>query len=156
MCSEGWRGIVSFIAAIQHETGASTNTSGRRQLKTDGDEELSHTTKPLHEVYRWWIDEVVDLKKPKIQMADLQDTTESLIIDTQPWAIGTRYIETGVYHSWQKPSPRLHKGASLIIPYVVAECKTQAHTYIERHNQVAGILCMNICAKYGLEIPKFW
>lgn len=28
--------------------------------------------------------------------------------------------------------------------------------YTRRHNQVAGIVYSNICATYGLDVPKFW
>ena len=58
-------------------------------------------------------------------------------------------------HIRQDPRRRLSKEASQTVQHIVAGCKMQAGiAYIERHNQVAGIVYRNICAVYGLEVPK--
>ncbi|KAF7649100.1 hypothetical protein LDENG_00146690 [Lucifuga dentata] len=73
----------------------------------------------------------------------------------QEQALSTRSIEAGVYHSRQDPWCRLCKDAPETVQHIVALCKMLAGTaYTERHNQVAGIVYRNICAKYRLEVPK--
>lgn len=73
---------------------ASANTSGRNDLKTDGDEEVSWKTKPFLETYHQQIDEVNFETK-----------------------------EAGVYHSQQDPSCRLCKGVPETVQHIVAGCK---------------------------------
>jgi len=69
-------------------------------------------------------------------------------------ALSTTAIEGGVYHIRQDPRCRLWKETS--VQHTVAWCKMQAGTaYIRKcHDKVAGIVCRNICAEYGLEVRK--
>jgi len=70
-------------------------------------------------------------------------------------ALSTRVIEAWVYHIRQDPRCRLCKEASETVQPIVVGCKMQAGmAYMERYNQVAGIVYRNICADYGLEVPK--
>ncbi|KAF7659584.1 hypothetical protein LDENG_00296340 [Lucifuga dentata] len=73
----------------------------------------------------------------------------------QEQALSTRSIEAGVYHTRQDPQCRLCKDTPETVQHIVAGCKMLAGTaYTEKHNQVAGIVYRNICAEYGLEVPK--
>ncbi|KAF7648062.1 hypothetical protein LDENG_00162600 [Lucifuga dentata] len=70
----------------------------------------------------------------------------------QEQALSTRSIEAGVYHSRQDPRCRQCKDAPETVQHIVAGCKMLAGTaYTERHS---GIVYRNICAVYGLEVPK--
>ena len=41
------------------------------------------------------------------------------------------------------------------VQHIIAGCKILAGSaYMERHNQVAGIVYRNICTQYGIEVPK--
>ncbi|KAF7652694.1 hypothetical protein LDENG_00093610, partial [Lucifuga dentata] len=87
--------------------------------------------------------------------ADLKDSTEALIMAAQEQVLSTRSIEAGVHHSRQDPWCRLCKDAPETVQHIVAGCKMLAGTaYTERHNQVTGTVYRNICAEYGLEVPK--
>ena len=90
-----------------------------------------------------------------LEKAGLTDSTEALILAEQEQALGTRWIDAGLYHTRQDPRCRLCKDASETVQHIVAGCKMQAGTaYTERHNQVAGIVYRNICSEYGLDPPK--
>ncbi len=86
-------------------------------------------------------------------MVRLKDITEALIIAAQEQALNTRSIEA--YHTRQDPWCRLCKDTLETAQHITAGCKVLAgKAYIERHNQVAGIVYRNICAEYGLEVQK--
>ena len=54
-----------------------------------------------------------------------------------------------------RPKVQLCKDAPETVQHIVAGCKMQAGSaYMERHNQVAGIVYRNIWTQYGLEGPK--
>ena len=73
----------------------------------------------------------------------------------QEKALSTRAIEARVYQIRQDPRCRLCKEVPETVKNIVAGCKMQAGSaYMERNNQVAGIVFRNICAEYGLEAPK--
>ena len=66
-----------------------------------------------------------------------------------------RVYSVEVYHTRQDPRYRLCKDAPETVQHIVAGCKMLAGSaYMERHNQVAGIVYRNICTQYGLEVPK--
>ncbi|XP_078791071.1 uncharacterized protein LOC111949134 [Oryzias latipes] len=112
--------------------------------------------KPLHGMYHRTITEVADIKKSYqwLERASLQDRLEALILAAQEQALSTRAIEAQIYHTRQDPRCRLCKEVPETIQHITAGCKMLAgKAYMERHNQVAGIIYMNMCAKYGHEIP---
>ncbi|KAF7649568.1 hypothetical protein LDENG_00139440 [Lucifuga dentata] len=169
---EGGRGLVSVRATIQDETRTIQEYNRKmapqdkllseylRQQKTKGNEEQEETswkTKPLHGMYHQQIEGVADITKSYqwLEKTGLKDNTETLIMAAQEQALSTRFIEAGVYHSRQNPWCRLCKDAPETVQHSLAGCKMLAGTaYTERHNQVAGIVYRNICAEYGLEVPK--
>ncbi|TWW71259.1 hypothetical protein D4764_17G0007420 [Takifugu flavidus] len=72
----------------------------------------------------------------------------------QERALSTRAIEARVYHTRQDPRCRLGGDAPETVQHITAGCKMLAgKAYMERHNQVAGIVYRNICTEYGLEVP---
>ncbi|CAL9694852.1 unnamed protein product [Knipowitschia caucasica] len=168
---EGGRGLVSVRATVQDETSKLHNYI-MEKAKTDDvlseclrqwrDEEVleespSWENKPLHGMYHRSITEVADLKKSYqwLEKAGLQDSTEALIMAAQEQALSTRAIEAQIYHTRQDPRCRLCKEAPETIQHITAGCKMLAgRAYMERHNQVAGIVYRNICAEYGLETPR--
>ncbi|XP_051924320.1 uncharacterized protein LOC127602290 [Hippocampus zosterae] len=108
-------------------------------------------------MYHRTITEVADLKKSHqwLERAGLKDSTEALILAAQEQALNTRAIEAQIYHTRQDPRCRLYKEAPETIQHITAGCKMLAgKAYMERHNQVAGIVYRNICAEYGLETPR--
>ena len=112
---------------------------------------------PPHGMYHRQIEEVADIKKSYqwLEKAGLKDSTEALIMAAQEQALSTRSIEVGIYHTRQDPRCRLCKDAPETVQHIIAGCKMQAGTaYMERHNQVAGIVYRNICTEYGLEVPR--
>ncbi|XP_051920732.1 uncharacterized protein LOC127600296 isoform X1 [Hippocampus zosterae] len=171
---EGGRGLVSVRATVQDETSklheyimekAPTDDVLRECLRQWGteDEALeegpSWEGKPLHGMYHRTITEVADLKKSYqwLERAGLKDSTEALILAAQEQALSTRAIEAQIYHTRQDPRCRcrLCKEAPETIQHITAGCKMLAgKAYMERHNQVAGIVYRNICAEYGLETPR--
>ncbi|KAK7922367.1 hypothetical protein WMY93_009269 [Mugilogobius chulae] len=168
---EGGRGLVSVRATIQDETSEihkyikdKAPTDGvlsecLRQWGTDEvlEEEPSWEDKPLHGMYHRNITEVADLKKSYqwLERAGLKDSTEALILAAQEQALSTRAIEAQIYHTRQDPRCRLCKEAPETVQHITAGCKMLAgKAYMERHNQVAGIVYRNICAEYGLETPR--
>ena len=63
--------------------------------------------------------------------------------------LNTRSIEAKVYHTRQDPRCRLCKDAPETVQHITAGCKMLAgKAHMESHNQVAGIIHRNICAKY--------
>lgn len=70
---------------------------------------------------------------------------------------GTRSIEAGVLNSRQDPRSRLCKDTPETIHShrTIGSKMLTGRAYREHQNQVAGIVCRNICVKYGLEVPKF-
>ena len=73
---------------------------------------------------------------------------------TEEQALRTRAIEVDVDHTRQDPSCRLCKEASETIQYIIVRCRMQVcMANKEYHKQVAGLVYMNICAVYGLEVP---
>ena len=168
---EGGRGLVSVRATIQDETSkihkyikekAPTDdvlSECLRQWGTEDEvqEEPSWQDKPLHGMYHRNITEVADLKKSYqwLERAGLKDSTEALIMAAQEQALNTRAIEAQIYHTRQDPRCRLCKEAPETIQHITAGCKMLAgKAYMERHNQVAGIVYRNICVEYGLETPR--
>ncbi|XP_051916213.1 uncharacterized protein LOC127597287 isoform X2 [Hippocampus zosterae] len=169
---EGGRGLVSVRATVQDETSkhheyikekAPTDDVLRECLRQWGteDEALeegpSWEDKGLHGMYHRTITEVADLKKSYqwLERAGLKDSTEALILAAQEQALSTRAIEAQIYHTRQDPRCRLCKEAPETIQHITAGCKMLAgKAYMERHNQVAGIVYRNICAEYGLETPR--
>ncbi|KAK7895269.1 hypothetical protein WMY93_020594 [Mugilogobius chulae] len=169
---EGGRGLVSVRVTIQDETSEihkyikdKAPTDGvlsecLRQWGTDDEvleEEPSWEDKPLHGMYHRNITEVADLKKSYqwLERAGLKDSTEALILAAQEQALSTRAIEAQIYHTRQDPRCRLCKEAPETVQHITAGCKMLAgKAYMERHNQVAGIVYRNICAEYGLETPS--
>ncbi|TWW59398.1 hypothetical protein D4764_06G0009280 [Takifugu flavidus] len=72
----------------------------------------------------------------------------------QKQALSTRAIEARVYHTRQDPRCGLCGDAPEIVQHITAGCRMLAgKAYMERHNQVAGIVYRNICTEYGLEVP---
>lgn len=125
--------------------------------KEEGPEEPSWKDKPLHGMYHRQIEEVADIEKTYqwLEKAGLKDSTEALIMAAQEQALNTRSIEAGVYHTRQDPRCRLCKEAPETVQHITAGCKMLAgKAYLERHNQVAGIVYRNICTEYGLEVPR--
>ncbi|XP_051931065.1 uncharacterized protein LOC127607055 [Hippocampus zosterae] len=169
---DGGRGLVSVRATVQDETSklheyikekAPTDDVLRECLRQWGteDEALeegpSWEDKPLHGMYHRTITEVADLKKSYqwLERTGLKDSTEALILAAQEQALSTRAIEAQIYHTRQDPRCRLCKEAPETIQHITAGCKMLAgKAYMERHNQVAGIVYRNICAEYGLETPR--
>ncbi|XP_051911362.1 uncharacterized protein LOC127593748 [Hippocampus zosterae] len=169
---EGGRGLVSVRATVQDETSklhdyikdkAPTDDVLKECLRQWGteDEELeegpSWEDKPLHRKYHRTITEMADLKKSYqwLERASLRDSTEALILAAQEQALSTRAIDAQIYHTRQDPMCRLCKEAPETIQHITAGCKMLAgKAYMERHNQVAGIVYRNICAEYGLETPR--
>ena len=108
-------------------------------------------------MYHRQVEEVADIKKTYqwLENAGLTDSTEALIMAAQEQALTTRAIEARVYQSRSDPRCRLCKDAPETVQHIVAGCKMLAGSaYMERHNQVAGIVYRNICTQYGLEVPK--
>ncbi|TWW53461.1 uncharacterized protein LOC130519722 [Takifugu flavidus] len=69
----------------------------------------------------------------------------------QEQALSTRAIEARVYQTRQDPRCG---DAPETVQHITAGCKMLAgKAYMERHNQVAGIVYRNICTEYGLEVP---
>ena len=56
---------------------------------------------PLHSMYHQWIEEVADIKKSHqwLEKAGMKDSTDTLIMSAQKQALGTRAIESRVYHT---------------------------------------------------------
>lgn len=167
---EGGRGLVSVGTTVQDETSklleyikdkAPADEVLRECLRQWGPEEEvlegpSWQDKPLHGAYHRNITEVADIKKSYqwLERAGLKDSTEALILAAQEQALGTRAIEAQIYHTRQDPRCRLCKEAPETVQHITAGCKMLAgKAYMERHNQVAGIVYRNICAEYGLETP---
>ncbi|TWW69263.1 hypothetical protein D4764_18G0000690 [Takifugu flavidus] len=102
------------------------------------------------------IKEVADIEKTYqwLEKAGLKDSTEALLMAAQEQALNTRAIEARVYHSRQDHRCRLCGDAPETVQHITAGCKMLAgKAYMERHNQVAGIVYRNICTEYGLEVP---
>ena len=170
--NEGGRGLVSIRATVQDETTKIQEYIRKmapkdellseylRQQKPDDaeeEEEPSWRDKPLHGMYHRQIEEVADIKKSYqwLEKAGLKDSTEALIMAAQEQALSTRSIEAGNYHTRQDSRCRLCKDAPETVQHIIAGCKMQAGTaYMERHNQVAGIVYRNICTEFGLEVPR--
>ena len=75
----------------------------------------------------------------------------------QKQALTTRQIEAQIYKTRQDGRCRLCKGSPETIQHIVSGCSQLAGTaYVERHNQVAGIVYRAICAQYGLRQPVNW
>ncbi|TWW73493.1 hypothetical protein D4764_15G0008870 [Takifugu flavidus] len=86
--------------------------------------------------------------------AGLKDSTEALLMAPQEQALSTKAIEARVYHTTEDPGCRLCGDAPETVQHITAGCKMFAgKAYMERHNQVAGIVYRNICTEYGLEVP---
>ncbi|XP_055368940.1 uncharacterized protein LOC129604854 [Betta splendens] len=169
---EGGRGLVSVRATIRDETckihkyikeKAPTDdvlSECLRQWRTEDEmleEGPSWEDKPLHGMYHRNITEVADLNKSYqwLERAGLKDSTEALILAAQEQALSTRAIEAQIYHTRQDPRCRLCKEAPETVQHITAGCKMLAgKAYMERHNQLAGIVYRNICAEYGLETPR--
>ena len=130
-----------------------------RQWGTEDEEvqeEPSRQDKPLHGMYHRNITKVADINKSYqwLERAGLKDSTEALIMAAQEKALNTRAIEAQIYHTRQDPRCRLCKESAETIQPITAGCKMLAKkAYMERHNQVAGIVYRNICAEYELETP---
>uniref|UniRef100_A0A3B5PPD0 Reverse transcriptase domain-containing protein n=1 Tax=Xiphophorus maculatus TaxID=8083 RepID=A0A3B5PPD0_XIPMA len=167
---EGGRGLVSVRTTVQDETTkihkyirdkASTDNVLSEYLRQQGTEvevpEIpSWQDKPLHGMYHQQITQVADISKSYqwLEKAGLKDSTEALILAAQEQALNTRAIEAQIYHTRQDPRCRLCKEAPETVQHITAGCKILAgKAYMERHNQVAGIVYRNICAEYGLETP---
>ncbi|XP_054913489.1 uncharacterized protein LOC129377515 [Poeciliopsis prolifica] len=108
-------------------------------------------------MYHQQITQVADISKSYqwLEKAGLKDSTEALILAAQEQALNTRAIEAQIYHTRQDPRCRLCKEAPETVQHITAGCKILAgKAYMERHNQVAGIVYRNICAEYGLETPR--
>ncbi|TWW62748.1 hypothetical protein D4764_04G0013950 [Takifugu flavidus] len=109
----------------------------------------------MHGMYHQQIEEVADIEKTYqwLTKAGLKDSTEALIMAAQEQALSTRAIEARVYHT--RPDPRCRLcGDVPDVQHITAGCKMLAgKAYMERHNQVAGIVYRNICTKYGWEVP---
>ena len=169
---EGGRGLVSVSTTVQDETRniheyitkmAPTDSvlseylRQQKPKKEEEGEEPSWKDRPLHGMYHRQIEEVADIQKSYqwLDKAGLKDSTEALIMAAQEQALSTRSIEAGVYHTRQDPRCRLCKDAPETIQHITAGCKMLAgKAYMERHNQVAGIVYRNICAEYNLEVPR--
>uniref|UniRef100_A0A3B3HDB2 HAT C-terminal dimerisation domain-containing protein n=1 Tax=Oryzias latipes TaxID=8090 RepID=A0A3B3HDB2_ORYLA len=169
---EGGRGLVSVEATIQDETSKmheyiklkaptdSVLSECLRQWRAEDtvlEDRSSWEDKPLHWMSHRTITEVADINKSYqwLERAGLQDSTEALILAAQEQALSTRAIEAQIYHTRQDPRCRLCKEAPETIQHITAGCKMLAgKAYMERHNQVAGIIYRNMCAEYGLETPR--
>ncbi|TWW69428.1 ATP-dependent Clp protease proteolytic subunit, mitochondrial [Takifugu flavidus] len=89
-----------------------------------------------------------------LKKSGLKDSTEALLMAAQEQALSTRATEARVYHTRQDPRCRLCGDAPETVQHITAGCKMLAgKAYMERHNQVAGIVYRNICTEYGLEVP---
>ncbi|XP_051929435.1 uncharacterized protein LOC127605701 [Hippocampus zosterae] len=166
---EGGRGLVSVRATVQDETSKlheyikekAPMDDVLRQRGTE-DEALvegpSWEDKSLHGMYHRTITEVADLKKSYqwLERAGLKDSTEALILAAQEQALSTRAIEAQIYHTRQDPRCRLCKKAPETIQHITAGCKMLAgKAYMERHNQVAGIVYRNIRKKEHEKLEKY-
>ncbi|TWW67382.1 hypothetical protein D4764_02G0004230 [Takifugu flavidus] len=165
------RGLVSVRTTVQEETTSFQEYIKKmaptdpllseclRQQKPTKEEEpegLSWKDKPMHGMYHRQIEEVADIEKTYqwLTKAGLKDSTEALIMAAQEQALSTRAIEARVYHTRQDPRCRLCGDAPETVQHITAGCKMLAgKAYMERHNQVAGIVYRNICTEYGLEVP---
>ena len=96
----------------------------------DQAEEVPWHSKVLHGMYHRQIVEVADIGKSYqwLEKAGLTDSTDALILAAHEQALGTRWIEAGVYHTRQDPRCRLCKEASETVQHIVAGCKMQAGT----------------------------
>ncbi|XP_037549573.1 usherin [Nematolebias whitei] len=91
----------------------------------------------------------------RLERTGLKDSTEALIMAAQEQTISTLAIEIGVYQTRHHPRCKLCKYAPETGQNILAGCKIQAgKAYMEHHEQAAGIVYRNICAKYGLEVPQ--
>ena len=66
-------------------------------------------------------------------------------------------IEAGVYHTRQGAGPQVQnvqRGLGDSPTHIGRMQNAGRNSIIERHNQVAGIVCRNICNEYGVDPPK--
>ena len=148
---EGGQGLVSIKATIQDET-----SKIQEYMSAEEEEQTTWRDKPLHGMYHRQIEEVADIEKTYqwLEKAGLRDSTEALIMAAQEQALGTRAIEAKIYKSRSDPRCRLCKDAPATVQHIIVGCKMLASSaYMERHNQVDGIVYRNICTQYGIKVP---
>ena len=128
-----------------------------KKKEEEEEQEPSWKDRPLHGMYHRQIEGVADIEKSYqwLDKAGLTDSTEALIMAAQEQAVSTRSIEAGVYHTRQDSRCKLCRDALETIQHITAGCKMLAgRAYMERHNQLAGIVYGNFCAKYGLAVQR--
>ena len=107
-------------------------------------------------MYHRQISAVADLGKSYqwLDKAGLKDSTEALIVAAQEQALSTRSVEAGIYKTRKDPRCRLCKEHPETVQHITRGCKILAgNKYMERHNQIAGMVHRNIYKEYQLETP---
>ena len=75
----------------------------------------------------------------------------------QEQALNTRAVAHGIYHTVQDSTCRLCKQHAETVSHITSGYSKLAGTeYAKKHNNVASIINMAVCAEYDLEHSKDW
>jgi len=88
----------------------------------------------------------------------LKGETEGLITAAQDQALNTRYYSKHIIKQGSSDRCRMCHNQPETVEHIISGCQTlAAEQYLNRHNQVAAQLHLDICKKYGIKVDaKSW
>ena len=95
----------------------------------------------------------VELSFEWMKHTGLKGETEGLITAAQNQALNTRYYSKHVIKQGTTDRCRMCHTQTETVEHIISGCQTlEAHQYLNRHNQVAAQLHLDICKHYGIKV----
>ena len=112
--------------------------------------------KTMHEKFANHLDkDHVDVELPLKWMKHigLKGETEGLITAAQDQALKTRYYSKHIINQGTRDRCRMCHTQTETVEHIISGCQTlAADPYLNRHNQVAAQLHLDICRHYGIKV----
>ena len=95
----------------------------------------------------------VELSFKWMKHTGLKGETEGLIIAAQDQALNTRYYSMHIIKQGTPDRCRMCHTQPVTVECIISGCQTlAADQYLNRHNQVAAQLHLDICRHYGIKV----
>ena len=92
-----------------------------------------------------------------LKKGDLKPETEAIICAAQEQALRTNYIKHKIDHTQEDDRCRMCGQKGETAWHIISECEKLAQEeYKRRHDNVARIIHLELCGKYGIDRTKNW
>ena len=100
----------------------------------------------------------VEMSFQWMKYTGLKGETEGLITAAQDQALNTRYYSKHIIKEGSTDRCRMYHTQAETVEHVISGCQTlAAYKYLNRHNQVAAQLYLDICKHYGIKVDaQYW